>query len=80
MSETSILLWLSQGTGGIFCRYVKDHGFGMFSAQCLDLRLSAQGWGLVVSTRHHAVFLNFTQPLKFLFFGRKLKYCEVLAC
>lgn len=53
---------------------------GIFSAECLDLEVSAQGWGQVVSSRHHAVTLNFAQPFKFLFLGRKLKYGEVLAC
>lgn len=36
--------------------------------------------GLVGSRRHHTALLNFTRPLKFLFLGRNLKYCAVLAC
>lgn len=34
--------------------------------------------GLLVSCWHHTVPLNFTQPFKFFFQGRKLKYCAVL--
>lgn len=43
------------------------------------LRYGAGGW-LWAGWRHHTVPLNFSQPLKFLFLSRKLKYCAVLAC
>lgn len=65
---------------GLFCWHREDLVSGMFSADCLDLGSLVRCWGLVVSCRHHTVPLNFTQPLKFHFLGRKLKCCAVLAC
>lgn len=65
---------------GLFCWHSDGPVSGMFSAWCLGLESSAQGWGLVVGWRHHTVPLNSSQPPKFLFLGRKLKYCAVLAC
>ena len=69
LSVSSALLSVRQDDGGRGCFVDTERTWFL---ECSQLNvwtsgLQREAGGLLVSSRHHTVLLNFTQPLKFLF-------------